>query len=87
MLSEESNAFSSDDNDDGDIKGLQLELKLSYPTPVQKPYITIPHPLYQEVKQYIEDLINRGWIMESKSPYSLACVIVRKKDGTIQLLH
>ena len=77
MFSEESNAFSSNDNDDGDIKGLQLELKLFYPTPVQKPYITIPHPLYQEVKQYMEDLINRGWIMESKSPYSLGCVIVR----------
>ena len=84
MLADESNAFSSDDNDDGDIKSLQPELKLSDPTPVQKPYISIPRPLYQEVKQYIEDLIDRGWITESKSSYSSGCVIVRKK-GTVRL--
>ena len=85
MLSEVSNAFSSDDNDDGNIKGMQIELKLSDPTPVQKLYISIPRPLYQEIKQYItiEDHINRGWITESKSPFSLDCVMVRKKEGTI----
>ncbi|KAI8487508.1 retrotransposon-like protein 1 [Branchiostoma belcheri] len=42
-------------------------------------------PLYKEVREYIEDLINQGWITKSKSPYSSPMVCVRKKDGSMRL--
>ena len=85
MLEEERESFSKDDNDIGCIKELDLKLNLTDQTPVQKTYNAIPRPLYPEVKQHIEDLLNRGWITKSKSPYSSPVVCVRKKNGELRL--
>ncbi|KAL6468412.1 hypothetical protein MHYP_G00240890 [Metynnis hypsauchen] len=85
MLYEESFAFARDDNDMGCIPSLQLSITLKDDIPVQHPYTSIPKPLRQEVKQYIQDLLARGWIVKSKSPYSAPVVCVRKKDGTLRL--
>ena len=52
---------------------------------MQKNYLSIPKPLYAEVKQYIENLLNRQFITKSKSPYSSNVVCVRKLDGTMRL--
>ena len=62
-----------------------MDLTLRNDNPVQKNYISIPRPLYPEVKGYIEDLLNRGFIRKSKSPYSSSVVCVRKKDGGMRL--
>ena len=35
--------------------------------------------------EYIEDLLNRGWIKHSKSAYSSPVVCVRKHDGSLRL--
>ena len=85
MLEEEAESFSQDDDDMGRIEGLQLNLELSDTTPVQKSYSSIPRPLYAEIKHYIEDLLNRGWITKSQSNYSSPVVCVRKKDGGLRL--
>lgn len=45
----------------------------------------MPKPLHQEVKEYLQDLINKGWITKSKSPYSSPIVCVRKKSGELRL--
>lgn len=52
---------------------------------VQRSYAAIPKPLYKEVKNYIQDLLARKWIVKSKSPYAALVVCVRKKDGTLRL--
>ena len=85
MLKEEAESFAKDDEDVGCINGLQMNLTLSDPTPVQKTYASIPRPLYTEVKHYIEDLLNRGWITKSQSSYASPVVCVRKKDGGLRL--
>ena len=85
LLFEERDAFCVDDQDVGCAENLQLKINLSDKTPVQKNYIGVPKPLYPELKDYIEDLLNRGFIQKSKSPYSSCCVIVRKKDGSLRL--
>lgn len=64
MLREEAESFSKDDDDVGCAEGLQLKINLSDNRPVQKNYTSIPKPLYSEVKQYVEDLLNRGWAAE-----------------------
>ena len=69
----------------GCAEGLQLKINLSDNRPVQKNYTTIPKPLYPEVKQYVEDLLNRGWVRKSRSAYSSPVVCVRKKDGSLRL--
>ena len=85
LLFEERGAFCVDDQDVGCAENLQLKINLSDKTPVQKNYIGVPKPLYPELKHYIEDLLNRGFIQKSKSSYRSCCVIVRKKDGSLQL--
>ena len=85
MLREEYESFSSNEEDIGCIPDLEMEINLHNNQPVQKKYTSIPRPLYPEVKQYIEDLLNQNFITESKSPYSSPVVCVRKKDGSLRL--
>ena len=63
--------------DDDDIEctpELQMDISLTDSQPIQKNYLTTPRPLYLEVKAYIEDLLNRGFIRKSKSPFSSSVV-------------
>ena len=62
MLMEESDSFAQSDDDIGCIDELQMRINLSDDTPVQKTYRPIAKSLYPEVKQYVEDLLNRRWI-------------------------
>eukprot|EP00794_Sanderia_malayensis_P013052 gene13052-14396_t len=85
MLPEEEESFSKGDSDIGCAQDLQMELKLYDQTPVQHTYRSIPRHLYDEKKAYIEDLLNRGFIKQSSSPYSSSVVCVRKKDNSLRL--
>ena len=85
LLKEESDSFSKNDEYIGCAEGLKLPINLSDPKPVQKTYTSIPKPLYPEVKQHIEDLLNKRFIKKSTSNYSSPVVCVRKKDGTLRL--
>ena len=85
MLRNESESFSSSEKDIGCIPDFEMEIPLKDNEPVQKKYTSIPRPLYPEVKQYIQDLLNQNFISKSKSPYSSCVVCVRKKDGTLRL--
>ena len=67
MLEEEMESFSANDQDIGCVPGLQLDINLTDKQPVQKNYVSVPHPLYGEIKHYIEDLLNREFIKPSKS--------------------
>lgn len=64
---------------------LEMYITLKDNIPIQKPYTSIPKPLYKEVQEYIEDLLARRWIVKSKSPYSAPVVCVQKKHGTLRL--
>ena len=85
MLKEECHSFARDEEDIGCIKDVELGINLTTNEPVQKNYVSLPRPLYPEVKQYIEDLLNKQFIRESKSAYSSPVVCIRKKDGTLRL--
>jgi len=85
MLYEERDIFCVNKDDIGCAEGLKLKINLTDKTPVAQQYLEVPKPLYTELKQYIEDLLNRRFIERSRSPYSSCCVMVRKKDGSIKL--
>ncbi|RXN32232.1 sodium potassium calcium exchanger 4-like protein [Labeo rohita] len=59
LLYEESAAFARDDDDIGCIPSLQMAITLKDDIPVQRTYASVPKPLYQEVKEYIQDLLAR----------------------------
>ena len=85
MLQDQSGSFAKDDHDAGCIPDLQMQIRLTDNIPVQRTYQSIPRPLYQEVKDYLEDLLERGWIEKSESPYASPVVCVRKKDNSLRL--
>lgn len=85
MLYDESDVFAQEDGDIGCIPNLKLNINLKDDTPVQKCYNSIPKPLYKEVKEYVQNLLERGWITKSTSPYSSPVVCVRKKDSSLRL--
>ena len=82
MLEEEAQSFSQTDDDVGRAEELQVDINLTDSVPLQKRYDSIPQPLHAEVKQYVEDLLNRDWIQKSRSAYSSPVECVGKRDGT-----
>ena len=76
LLIEEADSFAKNDGDIGCAEGLQMPINLMDKTPVQKTYTSIPKPLYPEVKQYIEDLLNKGWVTNSTSQSFTAILAV-----------
>ena len=85
MLREESASFAKDETDIGSIPELEMKIRLTDNIPVQRTYQSIPRPLYQEVKVYLQDLMEREWIIKSDSPYASPVVCVRKKCGGLRL--
>ncbi|KAK6178408.1 hypothetical protein SNE40_013202 [Patella caerulea] len=85
LLRANSEVFSRSDDDVGFIPDLQLDISLKDDIPVKQSYISIPAPLYVEVKDYITNLIAKGFIRKSKSSYSSPLVCVRKKNGELRL--
>ena len=85
LLLEEADAFTMSDDDVSCISELEMDIKMTSDQPVQKNYLSIPRPLYPEVKGYIEDLLNRIFIRRSTSPFSCGVVCVRKKDAGMRL--
>lgn len=85
MLREERGAFAYGSDDVGCVPSLKMHIKLHDASPVQKTYMSIPRPLHKEVKEYSQDLLNKGWITPSRSPYSSPMVCVPKKNGSLRL--
>ena len=82
MSIQEVAAFSVSNSDIGNVISTSMDIKLHNNTPVQLNYHSVPKPLYAELKTHIENLLNRGWIVNSASSYSSPVVSFRKKDGT-----
>lgn len=86
MLREECQAFAFDEDDVGCIPSIKMHITLHDTSPVQKTYMYVPKSLHKEVKEYLQDLLNRGWVtFRSRSPYSSPGVCVQKKDGSLRL--
>ena len=85
MLSGKNGKYFQRDDDVGENRTCQMEITLKDSNPVQLNYNSVPRNLYNELKMYIEDLLNKKWIVHSSSPYSSPVAAVRKKDGSIRM--
>ena len=85
VLNEFKDVFSRNESDIGDITEFEMDINLEDEVPVKEAYRNIPRNLYSEVKNYINDLVQNGWIRESFSSYSSPIVCVRKKDGSLRM--
>ena len=78
ILIQETAVFSVEDSNIGNVTSTCMDIKLYDNTPVQLNH-SVPKSLYAEMKTHIEDLLNRGWIVNSVSPYSSSVVSVRRR--------
>ena len=85
VLFEECEVFARSDTDIGNIPDFQMDIHLTDDVPVNQAYRHLPRKLYDDVRNYLNDLIVNGWIQESESPYASPIVCVRKKDNTLRL--
>ena len=76
VIKEEYDVFSGDDDDIEDIRSQSMKINLKDDHSVQLNYNSVPRHLYNELKMYIEDLLNKRWIVKSSSPYSSPVVAV-----------
>ena len=54
-----SGVFFHDNGNFGDAQNCKMKIRLTDEAPVQKFYSSMPKPLYEEVKHYVEDLLNK----------------------------
>ena len=85
VLWDECDVFAKSDSDIGDIRDFQMGINLTDEVPVNDAYRHLPRKLYEDVKNYINDLVINGWVQESKSAFASPIVCVRKKDGSMRL--
>ena len=70
LLIEECDVFSKSEIDIGQIGRMKLEINVTNPTPICKPYCKTPTQLYSEVKEDIEDLLTNERIKTSYFSYA-----------------
>ena len=71
--------FAENDMDFGRTNLVEHEIKLTNNDPIKERYRKIPPAMYAEVKEHLREMLEKGVIRESKSPYSSPVVLVRKK--------
>ena len=73
VLKEVDEVFSKSDSDIGTIPDFQMPIHLVDNVPVTEAYRRIPPHLYQELRNYIEDLCSNGWVRESFYSIAMLC--------------
>ena len=85
LLTKYRDAFSLDDGDLGCTDLIYHEIPLMDDVPVRQRYRRLPPSQFSLVKSHIQELLQRGIVRVSSSPYSSPIVVVRKKCGDIRL--
>ena len=76
--------FSTSFKDIGRTDLVEHEIKLSDNIPFKEPYRRIPPAMFEEVRQYLKEMLDADAIRKSKSPYCSNVVLARKSDGSLR---
>ena len=85
LLERMSHVFASGDRDLGCANGVEHEIHLREELPFKEPYLRDPPGQLEEFRDAISDLLDKGVISKSKSPYASPVVLVKKKDKTLRV--
>lgn len=81
LLQKHSTVFSQGEGDLGCTTLVEHEIPLVDDAPVRQRYRRLPPSQYEQVKAHIQELLNRGVVRPSCSPYSSPIVVVFKKKN------
>ena len=82
LLNNHSDVFSQGDHDIGRTTMIQHSIHTTCPAPIRQHPRRPPMGQRGEIEKQVEDMLNRGIITPSSSPWSSPVVLVDKKDGT-----
>ena len=85
MVREFQDIFAWRDADLGFTDLVKHRIVLTDDRPIAQAYRPIPRSALSEVRQHLDDLLKRGIIQPSSSPYAAPVVLVRKKSGELRL--
>ena len=85
LLIKHKNAFSNDDLDIGCTSTIRHQIRLTDEAPFRQRSRRIPPADYEDTRKHIRDLLTKGIIRDSASPYASPIVLVRKKNNDIRL--
>ena len=84
LLSDNADLFSRHSLDLGETNLCTHEIELTDTKPFKEAYRRIPPALYDEVRHHLQEMLDLGAIVPSKSPWASPVVLVRKKDGSLR---
>ena len=85
LIHEYADVFAWTDGDLGYTDLVRHKIVVTDETPVAQAYRRIPPSALSEVRDHLDNLLHRGIIRPSSSPYAAPIVVVRKKSGEIRL--
>ena len=85
LLRENLDVFAWSDADLGFTDKVKHTIIVTGDGPIRQQYRRIPPSVHNEVRAHIEDLLARGIIRPSTSPWASPIVVVRKKSGELRL--
>ena len=83
LLLEYQDIFSLEPHEIGCTDIMEHDIELLDHEPFKERFCRIAPPLVEEVRQHIQEMLDRGAICPSQSPWCNAVVFVRKKDGSL----
>nr|XP_054763137.1 uncharacterized protein LOC129269656 [Lytechinus pictus] len=84
LLHDHEAAFSKDEFDLGCCDMVPHEIRVTSDKPVRLPYRRIAPHVTSEVRDLLQDMLERKIIKRSTSPYASPIVLVRKKSGALR---
>ena len=81
---EHHNIFSLERNEIGCTDAAEHVIELLDTEPFKERFHCIAPPLVEEVREHLQEMLDRGAIRPSQSPWCNAVVLVRKKDGGLR---
>lgn len=82
LLRKWSKVFSEGEEDVGYTEVVQHRIHTGNVPPIRERFRPLPPMMYQEMKALLADMLNKGVISESASPWAAPVVMVKKKDGS-----
>ena len=85
LFAEYSDVFVREEEDLGCTTTVCHKIQTTDDTPVAQRHRRIPPNLLAEVKQHLQELLDKGVIVPSQSDYASPIVLVRKKSGALRM--